>query len=297
MPIRGDSCFMRLLLAAACALLAVASASCHEGAPQSPDSQTDADHYGVDTRDFTPRERREFATYVKELPAPCRGMGVPIAQCLSEGRPCSACLPAAQAIGKAVREGMAREQVEQMYKARFDVSSEKTIPLDGSPSRGPEGAKVVIVEFADFECPFCQKLAPDLDALWEKRKDRVRFVYKFMPLKIHAHSEIAARAAIAAQAQGKFWDMHHVLFAAGGRLEQPDLDAYAKSIGLDLDRFHSDMNSSTTTGRIQADKQLADDLNVQGTPTIYIDGREYDSKVDLAEWVDQEIAAREKTQP
>ncbi len=283
-----------LALAIDAALLCCAFAACHDAAPPQTAPQREAS-YGVDMRDFTPRERRELTAYLKEFAAPCPGMSVPISQCLTEGRPCSACLPAAQAIGKAVREGMAREQVEQMYKERFDVSSAKTIPLDGSPTRGPEDAPVVLVEFADFECPFCQKLAPDLDALWQKRKDKVRFVYKFMPLAMHPHSEIAARAAIAAEAQGKFWEMDRMLFSHGQRLEPPDLETYAKEIGLDVDRFHSDMQSPATKARIDADRKLADDLRVHGTPTIFIDGREYDSKVDLAEWVDDEIAARENT--
>jgi protein-disulfide isomerase len=273
--------------------LATLLAACHDAAQPASSATTD-DSYGVDTREFTPRERREFTTYVKEFPAPCPGMSVPVAQCLSEGRPCSSCLPAAQAIGKAVREGLAREQVEQVYKQRFDLSGSRNIPLEGSPSRGPEDAPVVIVEFADFECPFCQRLAPDLDVLWAKRQEKLRFVYKFMPLAMHPHSEIAARGAIAAQAQGKFWEMHHLLFSHGQHLEQPDVEGYAKELGLDMNRFRADMASTETTTRIAGDRKLADSLGVQGTPTIYIDGREYDLKLDLAEWVDQEIAAREK---
>jgi protein-disulfide isomerase len=278
---------------APCALFAASLAACHDG----PDPQTasnDTSGYGVDTKDFTPREKREFSAYVNELAAPCAEVTVPIAQCLREGRPCSACLPAAQAIGKAVREGMAREQVEKLYKQRFDVASAKTIPLDGSPSRGPEDSPVVLVEFADFECPFCQKLAPELDAVWEKRQTKLRFVYKFMPLQMHMHGEIAARAAIAAQAQGKFWEMHHILFSRGQHLEQSDLEGYAREVGLDVDRFRADMASPATKARIDSDRKLADDLGVKGTPTIYIDGHEYDTKVDLAEWVDQEIRARGK---
>jgi protein-disulfide isomerase len=240
---------------------------------------------GVDTTGFTPREKHEFSEYVSELAAPCKEVAVPIAQCILEQRPCTACVPAAQQIAKAVREGMAREQVEQLFK-------QAEIPLAGSPSRGPEDAPVVMIEFADFECPFCQKIAPELDAIWEKRKDKVRFVYKFTPLSIHSHSDAAARAAIAAQAQGKFWEMHHLLFANGQRLEQSDLEGYAKAIGLDLDRFRSDMQSSAATQRLDADRKLGDDLGVKGTPTLFIDGRQYDSKIDLDQWLDQEIADR-----
>jgi protein-disulfide isomerase len=249
---------------------------------------------GVDTHDFTPRESHEFSRYVSEFAAPCPGVAVPIAQCVIDKRDCAPCLTAARAIAKAVHDGMATEQVETLYKDRFDTASAKDIPLQGSPSRGPETAPVTIVEFADFECPFCQQIAPKLDDLWESRKTSVRFVYKFMPLAMHPHGEIAARAGIAAQAQGKFWEMHHLLFASGGRLEENDLKAYAKTAGLDLNRFVADMQSPETTAHIDADRKLADDLGVKGTPTIFIDGREFDSKLDIAEWIDAEIAARSK---
>jgi protein-disulfide isomerase len=249
---------------------------------------------GVDTSDFTPREKHEFSRYVRDIPAGCTAVAVPVGQCVLEKRACSSCLPEAQAIAKAVREGMSAEQVERLVKQRFDAASAKKIPLDGSPSRGPETAPVTVVEFADFECPFCQKLAPELDRLWEERRTRLRFVFKFMPLPIHTHAETAARAAVAAQSQGKFWEMERELFASGGRLEAGDIEGYAKGLGLDLDRLRADMASPATTARLQADRKLADDLGVRGTPTLYIDGREFDSKADLREWVDGELAGAAK---
>ena len=246
---------------------------------------------GVDTHDFTPREEHEFSRYVEQFAAPCPSIAVPIAQCVLEKRACPSCLSAAVAIAKGVREGMAAEQIEGLYKQRFDAAGARAIPLDGSPSRGPEGAAVTLVEFADFECPFCQHLAPTLDEIWESRKTSVRFVYKFMPLSMHPHGEIAARAAIAAQAQGKFWEMHHELFANGSRLEESDLQGYARAIGLDVDRFLADEHSPATSARLEADRHLAEDLGVKGTPTIFVNGREYDSKLDLTQWLDEEIAA------
>ncbi len=264
------------------------------GSAKDPSTATEQDLElpGVDTSQFTPRERHEFSQFVRQLPAPCKDVAVPVAQCLLERRACAVCLPAAQAIAKAVREGMSGSQVEDLYKERFDESTSRNIPLAGSPWRGPEDARVVVVEFADFECPFCQKIAPELEAVWEKRRDKVRFVYKYMPLAMHPHGEIAARAAIAAQMQGKFWEMEKLLFANGQHLEPPDLEKYASSIGLDLQKFRADVQSPEAKARLDADRKLGDDLHIKGTPTIFIDGREYDSKVDIAEWLDQEIAAR-----
>jgi predicted DsbA family dithiol-disulfide isomerase len=285
MGLRSALCIFVFALGSGVAACRGASADDATASPQ------DIDLPGVDTREFTPRERHEFSRYVTELPAPCKAVAVPIAECVLEKRSCPACVPAAVAIANAVREGMAREQVEALFKERFDSSSAKTIDLEGSPSRGPETAPVTIVEFADFECPFCQRLAPQLDDLWEKRKTHVRFVYKFMPLPMHPHGEIAARAAVAAQTQGKFWEMHHELFANAAHLEDADLLRYAAAIGLDIDRFRADLQSAATTARLAADRKLADELGVKGTPALFIDGREYDSKIDIGEWVDGEIAA------
>jgi 2-hydroxychromene-2-carboxylate isomerase len=290
MGVRSRSCAVLAVTA-----LAAAVAACQGVASDATTPQQDVELPGVDTHEFTPREKHEFSTYVTQLPAPCPAVAVPIAQCVIEKRACAACLPAAQTIAKAVREGMAREQVEGLYKERFDAAGTKAIAVDGSPARGPETAPVTIVEFADFECPFCQRIAPELDALWDKRQTTVRFVYKFMPLSMHPHGETAARAAIAAQAQGKFWEMHHELFANGEHLDDVDILKYAAAVGLDLDRFRADMASPATKARLDADRKLGDALNVKGTPTIFINGREYDSKLDMSEWVDAEIAGSAST--
>lgn len=283
------TCPVAWAVLAACVAWAPA---CHDPAPGDPSGTgQDVDLPGVDTRDFTPREKHEFTTYVTQFAAPCSTMAIPVAECVTAKRPCAACLPAAQVIAKAVREGMARDQVEHLYKERFDAATAVAIPVDASPSRGPDNAPVTIVEFADFECLFCQRIAPELDALWDKRKTTVRFVYKFMPLSMHPHGEIAARAAIAAQAQGKFWDMHRLLFANGEHLDDAALQGYATSLGLDLERFRADLQSDATKARLEADRKLGDALKVKGTPTIFINGREYDAKIDIAEWVDGEISA------
>jgi protein-disulfide isomerase len=276
----------------ACVCLSVDA--CGRPAADATASSTDVELPGVDLRDFTPREKHEFSQYVRELASPCPAVAVPLGQCLLERRDCAGCLPAARAIAKAVHEGMAREQVEGVYRERFDPATVKTIAIAESPTRGPSTPLVTVVEFADFECPFCQQMAPLLDALWEKRKSTVQFIFKFMPLAMHPHGELSARAAIAAYDQGKFWEMNRRLFSAGTRLDERDLDAYASDLNLDMDRFHSDMRSDATNTRLATDRKLADELGVKGTPTLFINGREYDTKLDLEDWIDGEIAAAAK---
>jgi protein-disulfide isomerase len=163
--------------------------------------------------------------------------------------------------------------------------------------KGPIGAPITLIEFADFECPYCAMMAPVLEQVWQQRSQEVRFAYKFMPLSGHPHGEPAARAAIAALAQGKFWEMHDKLFANRDHLEQSDLDAYAKELGLDLNRFHADMVSQATTDRLAGDRKQADSLDVKGTPTIYINGREFDVHQDLNEWISQETGETGKAAP
>ncbi len=246
---------------------------------------------GIDTSSLTAREKKEFSTYVSELLSPCSSVPVPIAQCVNEKRACAKCLPAAKYVLKGVRDGMTREQVEKAYKNRFDAEQVKNVALDGSPSKGPDAAPIVMVEFADFECPHCGFMAPLLDKAWEEHKANVKFVYKFLPLSGHVHAEPAARAAIAAMNQGKFWEMHQKIYANQQHLEQGDLDLYAKDLGLDIGKFKADMIAPATKDRLDRDRKQADALQVKGTPTIYINGREYDMKTELAEWFSQELAS------
>lgn len=244
---------------------------------------------GVDTNALTPRERNEWSGYVSEFLAPCSDTPVPIAQCVKEGRACSRCLPAAKYLLKGVRDGQSREQIEKSFQNRFDSKKVKDVPIDGSPSKGPESAPVVVVEFADFECPFCASVAPVFDKAWTERQEKVRFVFKYMPLPGHPHGEIAARAGFAAQQQGKFWEMNKKMFANREHLEQSDLESYAKDLGLDLAKFKADMLSQAATDRLAMDKKLADALNVKGTPSVYINGREFDVRQDMGEWISLEL--------
>jgi protein-disulfide isomerase len=244
---------------------------------------------GVDTSMLTSREKHEWSTYVSELMAPCADTPVSLAQCIQEKRSCSKCVAGAKFVLRGVRDGMAEEQVEKSYHNRFDADRIKSVALDGSPAKGPESAPVTLVEFADFECPYCAMEAPVLEKSWQGHKDNVRFVYKYFVISAHPHGESAARAAIAAGNQGKFWEMHDMLFANRDHLEGADIDSYAKQLGLDIAKFHVDMQASATTDRIDRDKKLGESLGVQGTPTIFINGREFDPHQDLDDWINLEL--------
>ncbi len=235
---------------------------------------------GVETGAMTPRERREWSLLVGQLLSPCPSVPVPVAQCVLEHRACGGCLQAAKWIARAVRDGAPEEAIRHAYRDRFDPSGVKTLPLAGSPSRGPEGAPVTIVEFADFECPHCRAKVPTVDAVVAAHEGKVRLVYKFVVLPMHVHAEAAARAAWAAGQQGKFWEMEHLLFERQEHLEASDIDRYAKMLSLDAAKWKADMESQAAKDRLAEDRKLWEDLKLNGTPAIFVDGRELDIESD-----------------
>lgn len=230
---------------------------------------------GVDTSVLTPRERREWSAQMAELIAPCPDVPVSLAACVKESRPCKACLPAAQLMLKLVQNGVAKKDRDELFKSRFDPKAIKTVVTDGSPEKGAPDAVVTIVEWADFECPACQAMSPVLDGLIDRFPGQVRLFYKNYPLKEkHPHAEHAARASIAAGAQGKFWEMHHKLFNARGKLEPTDIEEYARQLGLDVARFRADLTAPATIERLEKDVKQGEGLGLSGTPFILVNGRE-----------------------
>jgi protein-disulfide isomerase len=155
-------------------------------------------------------------------------------------------------------------------------------PLPGAPSphvRGPENAPVTLEEFGDFECPACGGLDPGMRRISKDYGDRVRLIFREFPLQMHKYSFIAARAAEAAGAQGKFWEMHDMLYDHQDDWkdapEPRDLfNNYAAQLGLDVERFKADLNRQDLADRIKQDYDRGVSLNVRGTPTIFINGEE-----------------------
>jgi protein-disulfide isomerase len=250
---------------------------------------------GVDTSSLTPRELTKWNEYVGELLAPCADQPVSIAQCVSEQRACSACVPAAKFLVERVRRGDARPQAEAAYRARFSPEAVKSIELGDSPKKGAEKPVVTLVEWADFECPFCGVAAPILKGVVEKYPDQVQLVFKHYPLSAHQHAENAARAAVAAQRQGKFWPIQQALFENQKvGLDEPSILELARGAGLDMKGFESDIASEATADSVARDRKQADELGLEGTPMIYINGRHFslenfDLRQDLDPWVALEI--------
>ena len=147
------------------------------------------------------------------------------------------------------------------------------VPIGDSPTRGGSAAKVTMVVFSEFQCPFCAKVAPTLEQLSKRYGDDLQIVWKHRPLPFHERALPAALAAEVARTQGKFWPMHDRLFAQAGALGGEDLDRLAKAVGLDAQRFAAAQMDPASKARVDADAKLADALGVRGTPSFFINGR------------------------
>jgi protein-disulfide isomerase len=216
-----------------------------------------------------------------------------LAQCVSEKRACKACLPAAKFLLTQVRQGRTQGQAEAAYRARFSPDQVQEIDVGGSPSKGPDAAPVTVIEWADFECPACRAAKPMLEATIQKYPERIRFVFKHFPLAIHENAEKAARAAVAAQRQGKFWEMHAGLFDKEPPLGMPVIERIAKSIDLDVERWKTDLESEAVADAVARDRKQGEKVELTGTPTIFINGRRFlsagDQEADFMDWIKLEL--------
>ena len=154
-----------------------------------------------------------------------------------------------------------------------DPAREYRIDVGDAPTRGESNAKVTIVEWSDFQCPFCNRVEPTLKQIEQEYGDSVRIVFKHLPLEIHPDSRAAHAAAEAAHRQGKFWAMHDRIFMNQRDLRPETLAGYAKEIGLDLGRYQKDVVSADVKNAIDKDLEQAQKLGVTGTPSFFINGR------------------------
>ena len=152
------------------------------------------------------------------------------------------------------------------------------IPDGNSPIFGnTKDPKLTIVEFTEFQCPYCSRIAPVMKELNEKYPDKIKFVYKHFPLSFHNNAKAAAAASIAAQNQGKFWEFRYALAPHSRELSDSTYIAIATEIGLDVEKFKKEMVlDSAMEARIDADFQLGVKVGVQGTPNFYINGKRQD---------------------
>jgi predicted DsbA family dithiol-disulfide isomerase len=201
-------------------------------------------------------------------------------------------------------KGMKRAEGRSTYLAGLREGSDVKILLEApripveigeSPQRGPSDAPVTIVEFSDFQCPFCKRAQPTLAQLEKKYSGQVRFVYKDLPLReIHPQAQSAAEAAHCAEDQGKFWEYHEALFAAP-EITEASLPEIASSLGLDALAFHQCLDSRKHQAQVDAGLAQAMEVGAGSTPTFFVNGillRGAQPLESFSKVIDAELAAR-----
>jgi protein-disulfide isomerase len=273
---------MRFWLAQALFCLTVASA---QTAPADWQSATELPN--VDLKGLSPARKQAALKALRAHACVC-SCGMQVAECRVQDPSCGDSRGLAEIIVKAIREGKNPEQAvadSDLVKRRSSSPTllEDAIPLavDGAPMKGPASGRITVVEFSDFECPYCSKAAAKVDAVLQAYPNDVRLVYKQYPLSTHPHARMAAEAALAAHAQNKFWPMHDKLFANSKRLSDATVLAAAKEIGLDLTKFQTDLKSAKVKQIVDKDIADGDKAQVSGTPTIFINGKRYNGPLEL----------------
>ena len=249
----------------------------------------------VDISELTPSESKRLERVVNKEASPC-GDDVTLAESLFNPENCPLAPSAGRFIVDQIKEDYTEDEISKAYLLRFGAVKGMEIPQDGSPIKGAKKPVITFVIFSDFQCPFCAKAADKLDAMIRRHPDRYAVVYKNFPLAtIHPQSELAARAGFAALQQGKFWEMHDMLFTTlGTELNRERIDMIAEGLGLDMDQFATDFASAAATATIENDRKLGESLGVHGTPAIFINGRPVDPGGNAIEERVKEELLREK---
>jgi predicted DsbA family dithiol-disulfide isomerase len=227
---------------------------------------------GVDTSELTDHEVDTWAGLVNEQLSPC-GEPMSVAKCVAQKHGCRSCLPAARYLTRLVLEGYDKATIEQHFTRRFKAGEKREFTIDAAKVFGSPMAPVTIVEFSDFQCPHCAAANPELHRVVREHEGKVKLVFKHYPLPSHTRAVPAARAAEAAARQGKFWEMTDLLFTRQRALEDSDLEKYAEQIGLDMERFRADYASPAVAAAVDNDRAEGEKVNVEGTPTVYVNGR------------------------
>jgi len=177
-------------------------------------------------------------------------------------------------------EGVRARQIAGTVEDLLDLAEDVDDTRDHI--RGPGDAVVTLVEYGDFECPYCGRAEATIRELLSNFGQDVRYVWRHLPLNdVHEHAQLAAEASEAASAQGRFWDYYEALFQDQHALTGKDLIARAGRLGLDLERFTDDLREHRWSGRIADDVTSADESGVSGTPTFFINGRRHQGAYDI----------------
>ena len=176
-------------------------------------------------------------------------------------------------------------------RPQVDYNKVHNLPIGTSAVKGNKNAPITITEFSDFQCPYCSRLQPTLSDVLKAYPEDVKLVFKDFPLSFHKQARNAAKAARAAGEQGKYWEMHDLIFADFNKLTDNSYKEYATKLGLDVNKFTADFSSNKYDALIQQDIALGRQAGVTGTPSLFLNGKRMQrrSLEDFKEAIDAEL--------
>jgi protein-disulfide isomerase len=268
------------LLAAALALLAQAP-------PPAADAWQTSDRLGaIDLSGLTPVQKQAVLKLTREQDCSCL-CGMKVAECVNKDPNCTYAKSLVAITIKGVQENKSPLEISKLMDASPKAHRPKiledpvSIPVDGSPVRGPGNARITLVEFSDFECPYCSLAALEVRSIMAAYPKDVKLIYKQFPLSMHPSAPLAAAASLAANQQGKFWPMHDVLFKNFRKLTRENILAWAKDLALDVDKFKADLDSARFQDAIKKDLADGEAVGVYGTPSFFINGKHYNGPMSM----------------
>jgi protein-disulfide isomerase len=245
----------------------------------------------VDLSGLTPAQTTRALKLLRQQDCSCR-CGMKVAECRMKDPSCAYSRGMAELTVKAIREGKNDPQVvaavaaSDIGKGPADHSKlledAVKIPVTNAPVRGPATASITLVEFSDFQCPFCIAATPQLESVLKAYPSQVKLIFKEFPLDTHAQAPLAAAAALAANKQSKFWPMYDGLFAQKGNLSRRGVLALAGAMSLDIKRFQADLDSAEIKKAVEQDMTDGEHIGVDSTPTLFVNGQRYNGPVTLA---------------
>jgi protein-disulfide isomerase len=244
---------------------------------------------GVELGGLTPAQQTKALRIMRGQDCSC-GCSMKIAECRVNDPTCAFSKGMASVMVDAIKKGkteagaIAAAKASEFAKTPEGTLLEKAvnIPTANSPSAGPANALITLVEFSDFQCPFCYKAVAHLNTLLKAYPTQVKLIFKQFPLvDSHPEAAISAAAALAAHQQGKFWQMHDIMFANHGSLSRKAILAWAAALGLDMMRFTADLDSAAVKMAVKRDLDDGAHAGVDATPTVFIDGQKYNGALAL----------------
>jgi protein-disulfide isomerase len=238
------------------------------GAPQVPAESM----AGLDFTGLTPAQKDLAVALLNENGCDC-SCGMRVAVCRRDDSKCTRSLGLGTQVIALVRQGKARDEIVRTLFNPPSKYVQFAMKPGDSPSFGPAGARVTIVHYTDYQCPFCSKVEPTLARIGREYPKDVRVVFKMHPLPNHPNAPIAAEAALAAAAQGHFFDMHAWLFEHQQTLSRDAIITAAREIGLDVDQFTRELDAHLYREAVEAQTREAVAVGATGTPASFVNGR------------------------